>query len=302
MKRSVFENSSLNQKEIHEYIENYVMCVDDGSGTTYNITDEEYTINDDMSVSFGADNINIHTNNKPIPFVIAEANIINFEKDFIFNNTNNLPKKCKTLNFIDCLLEHKNVIIDSNVSSAIDIDYIYRNVIFESLTCKSNSNLQRIDISRTIIKTLSIDIPSVYAIYLTKCDIDIFNHIHFDNIENLYCYECPITSLYDMHNLNGKINDDLRIDVDDIVSFRGIENCKIPNIYLHQCNTLNNIILCLLNNTSKITLMPYDFGASFTKGMDIIDKYLKNISKRKDYLMDCAVELIDNGFEEAAEL
>ena len=303
MKRNVFENSSMTHKELCEYIEKHVICFDDGSGTTYNITDEEYTINDDMSVILWADNITINTNNKPIPLIIASADLIHFGEDFSFNNVNCLPKKCKSLNFTDCLVQKKNVVIDSDVSYEIDIDYLDREVAFESLTFKSKLNkLHRLDISRTTIKTLAFDIPSIYSVYLTACNTNIFNNIHFNNIEAFYCYDCSVTSIYDMHKLNDKIKRQFRTDIEDVVSFRGIENSKISNINLHKCDTLNNIILCLLNDTSTIEIMPLNFSGSCSKGIIIIDKYLEVKRLRKEYLMDCVIELIDAGFEEAAEI
>lgn len=60
-----------------------------------------------------------------------------------------------------------------------------------------------------------------------------------------------------------------------------------------------NIITLILNQSPQILLACPDKNLSLIK---IIDKFLSVKNSRADHIMDCAVELIDIGCEEAAEL
>ena len=58
----------------------------------------------------------------------------------------------------------------------------------------------------------------------------------------------------------------------------------------------------MFNPTHDIQLVQDKFIKDNT-GFNILNKYvLYDFSKRKNHIMDCAVELIDAGFPEAAEI
>ncbi len=86
----------------------------------------------------------------------------------------------------------------------------------------------------------------------------------------------------------------------DFKSFSGIE--KLDNLvkFISDITEHNNIINVLMSKSLQYLDIKF---LSNTSVFFIIHKYMKKcVSQRSDHVMDCAIELIDAGFEEAAEL
>jgi hypothetical protein len=88
-------------------------------------------------------------------------------------------------------------------------------------------------------------------------------------------------------------------NLQDLTSFTGIDTCSDLTNFRVKTNVYNNIISILY--CDKL----WDFNISHKIINTIFRKYINDkikVSDKKNYIMDCAVELIDAGFPEAAEL
>ncbi len=202
---------------------------------------------------------------------------------FIFRHLSNISKfdiaieKCHTLTIEHCsFVDLTNI---TNVSNEINIDNCYNINSFDKMPHNFNSNINQ----ELVIQNMKI--------YQTKTSNNNINGLAFYNVSGITtCMHFPLEiKMLSVHNLP------------DFKSYSGIDNYKNLNfLSADRCEVYKNIILLLLcprlNDPDRIHLyyvMP--------KVRETIFKYLK-ISNKKDYIMDCAIELIDAGFEEAAEL
>ena len=81
--------------------------------------------------------------------------------------------------------------------------------------------------------------------------------------------------------------------LDNLQSWRNInDNTIIKELCIDDISQLNNFICVMLLETDKIT----------NNNKNINFKKYEKIKNRSEYIMDCAVELIDAGYPEAAEL
>lgn len=120
----------------------------------------------------------------------------------------------------------------------------------------------------------------------------------FDHLVILHC------GIRNFKNYDYVVKKYAQFDLPNIETYSNIDKVHVIDQYLQLRlgNTLNNIINIMFNPTHDIQLVQDKFIKDNT-GFNILNKYvLYDFSKRKNHIMDCAVELIDNGFEEAAEL
>lgn len=195
----------------------------------------------------------------------------------------------------------------------------------KTLTLGSYDSLK---LDNCIIKT--VEVESCYAFEITENSI---NHdfkkliVHDKSINDLKLNNMILTKnekIYDDHVMSIRL---MSITIDtfenifsscdylnivgftDITSWKGIGDLDIrKEISLpYYAPNINNIIHIMLSTVEKIwiTLHSGSFRSheeiDLHVGLKSLERYFDNI-KRKDFIMDVAVELIDAGFEEAAEL
>lgn len=124
------------------------------------------------------------------------------------------------------------------------------------------------------------------------------NEIYYLQLTNIYKFK-------NFKNLPSKLISLRCNDIVDFESFVGIDECKNLTDFTIRTDKINNIITLMLcpqisNNVFKDDLVRIFFNDTVN---DIMNQWLEIYGKwRTDHVMDCAVELIDAGFPEAAEL
>ncbi len=156
-------------------------------------------------------------------------------------------------------------------------------------------NLDTLDkLPRNIQDSESLHIKNMYLHTHMKTSNNNILWLDVNNVEGITNFE----------NLPSNIQ---RLSLDfahDFVSWRGINNySNLYTLTVEHITAYNNIINVLLCN--KLEARYFFMGISLNRTIEfIIEKYM-NIEfalMRSNYIMDCVVELIDSGFEDAAEL
>ena len=149
-------------------------------------------------------------------------------------------------------------------------------------------------------------LPEVYYknVKLELCDMYIDSDIKTtnDNIKHLEMFN--IGEFKNFENLPLNITSLLCKNLKDLNSFIGIDKYKKLDDFNISTTIIKNILTLLLCNMgNNETLKDYVNILNNETVNDIINNYMEiGGSYRQDRIMDCAVELIDAGFPEAAEL
>ena len=89
-------------------------------------------------------------------------------------------------------------------------------------------------------------------------------------------------------------------------SYKNISDYKILETIEYFGNSKNDIKMEISHSIELLLCHNLKYIKSFTTKHDmleIVDKYVRmGLQKRKEHIMDCAIELIDAGYEKAAEL
>ncbi len=286
--------------QIHEFIKNYFFLIlTTGNGSGAFITQKDYIINADFSVSFiTKDTIEIRLKNSQMLIKIHKASILYFEH-CKFDDMDFLPKSCTELTF-QVVTFPRNCVIKTNVKKRLSFAYIGDNRI-ESLTISGSTPLKTLVFyygGFDTVKNISVLTPNIGECVFYQCKdfdftkIDMTSHIAKCQIDY-----CGIGN----KNFNGVENfknlDFLSFEYTSFDSYSGIENLRSAGVKFRNNTSHDKIINLLLAKVSSI-----DISGNINKIVyGIISKYLAT-ANRSDHIMDCAVELIDAGFEEAAEL
>ena len=128
-----------------------------------------------------------------------------------------------------------------------------------------------------------------------------------NNIRNL-----ALTNIKGIHNCKNLPSEMQSLSIyyksNDFKSYIGIDeykNLTHLGIYTHAINNIITLLLCKglsyeKNGAKSITLDKIRFVTT-PEVLIIMETYLKK-SDKEEHIMDCAIELIDAGYEEAAEL
>ncbi len=289
-------------EEIHSYISKYFTIESKQSGTTRFVTKENYIINKDFSVSFiTSDYVIVDLEQKPMKIKIRKVNTLDFMRGCHLDSLSFLPNMCNTLSFNGVTLP-KNSVIKTNVKNKLALHYI-NNV--ENIDIKATCGIKKISFFKCNIRDINVS----FLKDIDQCDIQSINHMDFTHLRfssigycSIICNDGEVDKLMKkftgIENFSKVIN--FHINCAAIESYSGIENINAEILSLNSMKHHNNIINVLLIKTNNILMN----GKSIDrKVLSIIKKYNDlALSTRKDHVMDCAVELIDAGFEEAAEL
>ncbi len=198
----------------------------------------------------------------------------------------------KNLDIFDLKLQNcENLTIERcSFTDLRGIDNVFSGIFINDLYNINNFNvLPEVYYKDVKLEIRNMDIDS--NIKTTNNDIkhlEMFNISKFKNFENL-----PLNI---MSFIGGLLK--------DFDSFIGIDKYKKLDDFNISTSVIKNIITLLLCNMSNDeTLDVFVHILQNETVNDIINGYMKNRgSDRKEHIMDCAIELIDAGFEEAAEL
>lgn len=287
--------------QIHKFIKKYFFVIRASNGTGDQINEKDYIINADFSVSFiTKDSLQINLQKSQMQIKIHKAHELIFEH-CNFDDMDFLPKSCQVLKFKSGSLP-PNCIIKTNVKKMLWFGYF--NIIkIESLTLSGSTSLKLLffySCDLDMINKIDVRIPNIEL-----CDFYECKNIDFSKIEiQSHIKTCAIdNSDIGNKNFNGIENfqnvDILKFDYTTFDSYSGIENLQASSISFMNIKTQKGIINLLLTQCRSIGV-----SARIHKSIySIISKYLMiNLDDRKDHVMDCALDLIDAGFEEAAEL
>ncbi len=229
----------------------------------------------------------------------CEKTVSYFENNF--STFEDFPVKCKTLwlarNSFEKVEIPSNVTGDIYVSDNFKLEDVILhdcnnllNIYDSQITNNKRLNIKKIEYkgnetvksikcygSDKLISFKQIIVPSkkITKLIITACAIRSFKHFDF-HIENSCHFLLP-----------------------DLDNYQYVDNIKCDGkIKFNVYSNINNIITFLLNSCN---LLQIDFYIKEVS--DIMQQYLHmEPYTRAEHVMDCAVELIDAGFEEAAEL
>ena len=224
-----------------------------------------------------------------LPLKIKKAKVFKVMYS-VLSNYDFLPQQSSEIRLSNLHLDYEHLDIDIDIT---DVLYLYNinganqfSFSFKScdyLNIYNCNSLYSINIKNSFLNSLSID--DCNNINLNDTFV-ISNNLHHISLNSML----GITGF----NMHIKSTNTLSLTkLSNLQSWRNIENYKIL-LYLNINNTdqLNNFINVMLLETDKIT--------NDNKSIDFT-KYT-TVKNRSDYIMDFAVELIDAGFPEAAEL
>jgi histidyl-tRNA synthetase len=229
-----------------------------------------------------------------------------FAGGFTLKNVNsirslkNIPKKCNDLQLLELSIKHtdfqnfdiKQIEIlqcpNVNKISNINTDVLE---YFEITDCKKIKRFNQIPLLKSHTELVISDIN--------------LNRVKNDNdsIYNLKIID--VTGLNDLYNLSSNLEKLVIRSNKDFKSFRGIETYDNLIEFETRSNgrgpigSYDNIINILLCKKLNETIL----GINEKHIFSIMKRYINiDLSERSNHIMDCAVELIDAGFPEAAEL
>ena len=184
-------------------------------------------------------------------------------------------------------------------------NYIRKVLLFtKGYTIDQNGHVTfraQLDISKKVqAKRLNIKIA--------KCGVLVCKNSNLESLDNVpdICKNYTIinNNILDFRGIDKFNISNMYTKGNKLESFRGIENALLHMLrikdldYLKNCNNIINILFTICD-TIFVSGDTYETNEL----LKIIKEYLRlSLKSRKEYVMDCAVELIDNGFEEAAEL
>ena len=215
----------------------------------------------------------------------------------------NFPDKCQTLDVMNNVyLEdeiHVKTIADNTYFS--DNNYI-KSLITDDKQIRVFSNNSQ-DISRMKLNKIRFNNDSSdIGLMLQGClNITSFNDIIIPS-KTLYFMAIKISGIKSFKEYDFNIGKYAEFKLEKLRNFLYIDKvfCK-EILQVEVYDVYDNIITLLLNRTPEIKLR-HAIKVDDDRVISILNKYIKN-NNRWDYVMDCAVELLEhNGFEKAAEL
>lgn len=285
------------KKEIHDFIKN-VLCYNG----TYTITQDNKIIFDNIINVDGC--VVSKFNFNFFPYEIQYAPQYNLYHLNI-SSLKNFPNECESaiISFCENLkneIELKQKISTITISSNTNIKSVIVTTdnlhIFNSTLNPKALELEKITLFNDKQNTI-ITINDCHKI------ID-FNQINLPpTIKHLTVINCNIKTL---KNFNTVVKDDLAICLPFLENYKFLNEIKAGTIYVDLNQNIKNVILALLQHSCVI--FDANFKSSilsncitYNKLCRILNSYTIKENK-SEFIMDCALELIDCGYEEAAEL
>lgn len=218
-----------------------------------------------------------------------------------------LPSKMRKLIFYQCDLPeeisfeetHFNNTTQEYTCDIVDCTTLQRlqNIPINNMMtirCSENSSLNYIHSKNT---------SQLHKILLIGCKN--LNKLSYINIQNIRYLSCDTLTVFDDHITNYNM---LALKCNNVRDYRGIENLNVDDqLSLNgfradeKMHYAINILLC---KAKTITLGTFFYNYEEVNHgiiLDIINKFVV-YDNRHEYMMDCAIELIDAGYPMVAEL
>ena len=264
---------------------------------------DDYTVNKDGSFNIPDGHLTFYSLPK---FIIHKIRGIEYKNiTFDKNSLNEIPKYIsQNITFKNCDFSGNTILLPSNRT-------------IESFEIQKCTNIKKIVLNCSITSTIDIILNDYVPFRIAhgeklklgynRCKIQINNipnkiDMGLHDISNLTVgFGMPDFSFMSTPISNVS---DCQIDINkNTTSFRNIETLsgvKTTTIGLYSQTSVlpHNIIHVLLITSTKLDM--YHTNAR-PQILTIMKKYMKH-DNRKEHIMDCTMELIDAGFEEAAEL
>ena len=190
----------------------------------------------------------------------------------------NFPDKCQTLDVMN------NVYLEDEIQIRV--------------FSNNSKDISRMKLNKIRFNNDSSDI----GLMLQGClNITSFNDIIIPS-KTLYFMAIKISGIKSFKEYDFNIGKYAEFKLEKLRNFLYIDKvfCK-EILQVEVYDVYDNIITLLLNRTPEIKLR-HAIKVDDDRVISILNKYIK-INNRWDYVMDCAVELLEhNGFEKAAEL
>ena len=283
---------NLNESQLLTNIEDIANYLNDEFGY-----DKKVGVDKDGNVTVYNDLV-IYKSKTPLRIKLKSTKSLEISYTYAKHLSSFLPEIATDLKIAWCNYLESHINITTHVPDYwINVEHCETIQAIETLSpkifvidCKSFNGL----LHTSTADTSAIVINSCPKIYrFSQCNTKAhLTHLVFEN-----CF------LETLENFNIKTNNLSIARCQSIKDCSGIENLNATemlrlDIYPHMTRHLINI---LLNTSPKLTTTYKDFEKDTLENI-MLEYEGKNISKRANYIMDCAVELIDAGFEEAAEL
>lgn len=208
-----------------------------------------------------------------------------------------LIRSCNKLEEIDLsnayMLKSNDAFVEihsnQNLSSIYNIDG------FDRLRCYMNSNPQ--------LSSIGFKYPNTPVLTLNIHKSDSFTSLkNITNgiINSFQIKECVNLKTFDAHNASEIKN--AYIACENITSYRNIDLFAVKNsILLHDMINCENVINILLSKVSILNVRTSE-NCEYNTIEHILDRYIHYGKKRCDYMMDCTLDLLNAGYDAAAEL
>ncbi len=240
-----------------------------------------------------------------LPFDISHGEVVKYF-GCTLDNRFTQPKKCEAFKIDRCKITTEDFVIRSNASEYSITDCTNGSrLVIENYESDAHGKTYILFTDLDSISKIDIKLP------LAKYkDLVIRNCLSIKSFSDIECHEQ--VSNYDIRNIGVRSFKGFTTQVSNILTIHNIFNnylyvdeLKVNNLDLTLFDIYDNIITLLMNeHCNNIILFSEVSSENNINVIDIMNHYLHKYDKniRKDYIMDCALELIDAGFEKAAEL
>lgn len=265
-----------------------------------------YKIDDQSYVTFNSNFMLRDNNIKKIDIKIKSAKVFELI-DTGLTSLDDLPQKCTSLFVASNQSLRKDIIINTTLSQDARL---YNNKTIESIKTNCTDlwvGEGPLSDRQTLIFNKIVSTNSKHMNYLNIANssklVSFKQLIISSNIINILRIEhCAIKTLRDFNFETHRC----MLRLPNLENFQYVDKMLVENEleFVLDTDNINNILLLMLNTSQSINILTSSktSGAiNVEKTISKLQKYLK-LSNRSDHIMDAAVELIDAGFEKAAEL
>lgn len=217
-------------------------------------------------------------------------------------------KKVSSLYFVNCVLQTQFSLLNTYFVEIkkYDMDILQDNLSFERCNdLKEVSNAFGENLRVYIVNCNNLEsfkISNVSRLNVLDCQ----KFYKMSNIKSDHIKRCSLYNLKVIDECNTIFDYLSIVKCNKIISFSNIHKLKVKdtlvleNITVSNSNNLINVCMC---NSRNICLVPTveDSPNNNNILVDILIKYLR-LHDTPEHMMDCALELLDNNFDAAAEL
>ena len=260
----------------------------------------EFTLDNDY-ISYNGD-LYFHSLDEDVPLKIKECNSFEYS-ECVLNANSALPIECEELKINNCSIKNQ----EFTINTMANFYKIYSSSFVNKLIIRNTNNRYcEININNsTLCEFTLISISPSNTIDIRECK----NITSFVNIKlPMFVSNFTIDNvgIKDFKYFETIVNNVLSIDSTSFQNYLLTDTVKANFLYIYVNNKINNLLTLLLNNYATKLYIHSSEIASYSNMDNLIKIFGKYTQKPKNirvnFVMDCAVELIDAGFEEAAEL